>query len=122
MIQVTLGSGSSLFVFERTTVGIYAVHEAVVNGRPYANAWTTTHTPSGLAIWTTRTFEDAVKVAEWLHAYPHIPAGREEFIQWRDREDSLVALCTLEGDLRRLAPRYNPGTLQDDSSPLGVLE
>lgn len=107
-LRVTLSNGASVEVTTKMQLGAYAIHNKLLLGIPTGPGMTVSHTPSGLAIWHTETFEQAEAIVRWLYAHVTIPdhlnTHHEVFRWWNGR--SISFRTSIMEQLEAIAPRY----------------
>lgn len=90
----------------QTVIGLCAIHPRIQAGRASGEGWTVSHLPSGMAVWTVATEEEAIKVAEYLTEHRILPEGRGgSALAWRDSM-TVLEREQLIARLSAIAPRY----------------
>lgn len=99
MVTLSMSGGHPTQVTPDATIGPYAIHRAIV-----VDGWTVTHIQTGKRIWTTTTFQLAIRAAQHLDERRLIPDGAGEAEAWRAALPASERARIVE-ELETIAPR-----------------
>lgn len=118
-VLVRLTNGRMVSVEAVSSFGDYAVHPWVTPVLvAQQNGFTVTHRPSGLSIWSVRTYVEALRVANHLNdsnALPADPLALEHLLQEAHvvpASDTMKKFTALRAELEKIAPRIVPPKAQ----------
>jgi hypothetical protein len=105
-IGVLMASGRVAFVDAELAYGDYAVHRRFNCGHPSGEGYSVTHIPSGLVVWSVRTFLEAEAVAQFLDEANELPPDRDAVLGIQKLGNGSPTIVRLSERLAAIAPRY----------------
>lgn len=103
-LVVPLQHGGTVTVEVHAEIGPFVIHQRVAGGM-LVEGWTASHRTTGMRLWSTQLFAEAVRAAQWMDAQGVVPVEAEACKQWRDRIKAAdyTRWCA---ELQKIAPRY----------------
>lgn len=106
VVDVAVG-GQKITIGSEGTVGGWSVHRIINDKVAKGPGYAVTHRATGLRVWTTESFDTALRVAQFLDRSKMIPDDPAEVYRWKD-ELTPVGRAEIILRLTEIAPRYLP--------------